>query len=575
MLKHTRLVLQTRSTHYEQYRQQLQHRCSVRRNFPIGRSVLDDVDSICENILVRPFYPHRHLPRGRSVRIDDVRKQLRRGRATVLVLDHIRMERMVVPQTVRACVRVCVPASLLFHNPHPQFSSQPHPSLALHFTSLSRRAWLNPCIFRPPYRCRRDDGNLIYRFLQSISLLAALRTLWRWNQTGQKRAGSPDIARHSLPRHTSVLWTLVFATYGYVALRLGWRRWSIVGHVSRQVSAVMLTVLVVIALNFKMAFTAADAPELFGGLPTFLSDMVTTQVSLVAQARAVFTGIFIGAVCVIYPRRGPLSQSRIGSFVLTHLLFCIIHVLIPIYRNSHESPRPLDSLPHHTDPHDQHPNLRHFRPRAHDPSIMASISFGALTDLIAPPIRQLLRPGWLQRHLVRRSVKCVQRRVRVQCWRGGGADVRRQLGRTAVVDFGDDAVLADAAAAAAAARTRRGGSSSSSGSDGEIVRPSRGSTDPVRHRKYSERYAGVHSAPNASFHLDSLLPQISVYFGVEYRSPCGRESHFRRIGVLGLVSIEAEEKFGDHAIPISWKVSRKYFFSPNFSSRRKCMNCRV
>jgi ethanolaminephosphotransferase len=111
----------------------------------------------------------------------------------------------------------------------------------------------------------------------------------RWNQTGQKYAGDPDISSRILPAHTWLLWLLVIATYGLITIRISYRATS--GKPSRQMSLLSVTVSFA-AFTFKVAFTAADAPELLRGVD-ILGPLVslTSRVSLVAQARVVFLGI--------------------------------------------------------------------------------------------------------------------------------------------------------------------------------------------------------------------------------------------------------------------------------------------
>ena len=122
----------------------------------------------------------------------------------------------------------------------------------------------------------------------SVPLLVILRVIRVWNQTGQKHAGEPDIAKTFLPAHHSILWFLVLATYIDVVQRLSRRAlfWT-----SQHVSSAASLALGIVALTFKMEFTKADAPELLDGLHplTFLPPM--KDVSLITQARVLFVSI--------------------------------------------------------------------------------------------------------------------------------------------------------------------------------------------------------------------------------------------------------------------------------------------
>lgn len=111
----------------------------------------------------------------------------------------------------------------------------------------------------------------------------------RWNQTGQKYAGGPDISSRILPVYTWLLWLLILATYIVISLRISHR--AAAGKPTRQIN-LLSTAVCFAALAFKVAFTAADAPELLQGVGV-LSPVVVlaSSISLVAQARVVFVGI--------------------------------------------------------------------------------------------------------------------------------------------------------------------------------------------------------------------------------------------------------------------------------------------
>ena len=131
----------------------------------------------------------------------------------------------------------------------------------------------------------------------AVSLLALLRIIRVWNQTGQKHAGEPDIAGTILPAHNLSLWLLVLVTYLDVIQRLSRRAmpWA-----SRQFATAASLALGIGALGFKIAFTKADAPELLEGIEYIVLRPVE-EVSLVAQARAVFTSIAVMAVLTGVP----------------------------------------------------------------------------------------------------------------------------------------------------------------------------------------------------------------------------------------------------------------------------------
>jgi len=130
----------------------------------------------------------------------------------------------------------------------------------------------------------------------STALLALHRVMTRWNQTGQKWAGAPDISRTYFPENTYVLWILVVATYGHLAVKI--TRNSLIGLVPTPVAAFMAVSSVLPALIFKLNFAAADAPELVGSLGVAIRDMTET-LSLVDQARIVFAMVAVLTVIII------------------------------------------------------------------------------------------------------------------------------------------------------------------------------------------------------------------------------------------------------------------------------------
>lgn len=136
-------------------------------------------------------------------------------------------------------------------------------------------------------------------------LLATLRLLRRWNQTGQKQAGEPDIAKFFLPNHHYQLWLLVTLTYAVVVQQLAGLAmpWA-----SRKISAAAFISLGTAAFIFKLAFTKADAPELLAGLES-LTSRIAEGASLVTQARAVFVSIGIMTLIMCVPVRCRISSN--------------------------------------------------------------------------------------------------------------------------------------------------------------------------------------------------------------------------------------------------------------------------
>lgn len=130
----------------------------------------------------------------------------------------------------------------------------------------------------------------------AIPILACHRLMLRWNQTGQKHAGEPDIVHAFFPSHHILMWMLILATYLIVGFQLAkiCLRGAMIGDADLAIAFVVILPAVV----FKLNFTQADAPELVLGLGEKLR-AVTANVDLVSQARVVFvmlTFCFILAV---------------------------------------------------------------------------------------------------------------------------------------------------------------------------------------------------------------------------------------------------------------------------------------
>ncbi|KIW20627.1 hypothetical protein PV08_01203 [Exophiala spinifera] len=120
----------------------------------------------------------------------------------------------------------------------------------------------------------------------------------RWRQTGQKYAGEPDLLTELLVPNSWVLWILVILTFAHLARNLSRRvvKWM----ETRQMS--LLPVLISMsAFLFKIAFTAADAPELLSSFPV-LNPLVVfvSRYPLVSLARIVFLGLVHLLGCSIY-----------------------------------------------------------------------------------------------------------------------------------------------------------------------------------------------------------------------------------------------------------------------------------
>lgn len=118
-----------------------------------------------------------------------------------------------------------------------------------------------------------------------LPILACHRLMLRWNQTGQKHSGEPDIAHNFFPSHHVLMWLLILITYLVVGVQLARTclRSATIGDADLAIAFVVILPAVV----FKLNFTQADAPELVLGLGENLR-AVTANIDLVSQARVVF-----------------------------------------------------------------------------------------------------------------------------------------------------------------------------------------------------------------------------------------------------------------------------------------------
>lgn len=213
-------------------------------------------------------------------------------------------------------------------------------------------------------------------------LLALHRLSTRWNQTGQKHAGDPDVAHTFFPDHHIILWTLIITAYVQLAFRIGRRTFADI--LAPEFATISAISLVLPSFVFKLNFTQADAPELVGGLAETIREW-TSELDLVTQARTAFVGMSIATLVVLVmvvlgygrddeaAKRGAsgFTDSRLTSrlhdlltlFLITQTraqnipLFMffdlqaqiLFHLLsrptVPVAANSHMYTKPLPILP--------------------------------------------------------------------------------------------------------------------------------------------------------------------------------------------------------------------------------------
>lgn len=118
------------------------------------------------------------------------------------------------------------------------------------------------------------------------AIIAIHRLNTRWNQTGQKHTGQPDIVHTFFPEHYRLMWLLILGSYIYFSYNVA--STSLHGLVPEQITALFALATFLTGIVFKLNFTQADAPELVQGLAARIREL-TQDFSLVTQARTNFT----------------------------------------------------------------------------------------------------------------------------------------------------------------------------------------------------------------------------------------------------------------------------------------------
>ncbi|OQE07122.1 hypothetical protein PENVUL_c015G06482 [Penicillium vulpinum] len=153
---------------------------------------------------------------------------------------------------------------------------------------------------------RKRFGSLASWSNKCMILVLAItqRLLRRWNQTGQKFAAEPDIARTFFTSHPEIFWCLFILTYVDAGRHL-LKRIPISGML--KLGALAPAVL---ACTFKLHFVTSESPELLDG--TFISQIMKEwpySLSLVLHARLVFYGLAVVVLLALFVGK----QSRVAQ----------------------------------------------------------------------------------------------------------------------------------------------------------------------------------------------------------------------------------------------------------------------
>ena len=180
-----------------------------------------------------------------------------------------------------------------------------------HFWYWITPAWITLLVIRKSHK-------KLQRAIAGFVVLVVHRVAVRWNHTGQKHSGAPDIAHAFFPSHHILLWTLILTAYGYTVYAIARR--TLRDLIAPELAYFAAIVVVAPAVVFKLNFTVADAPELVQGLAIAIRE-VTQGVSLVDQAKIAFgllglMNVLVVVLAIVLARSTVLRQERNGSAVM-------------------------------------------------------------------------------------------------------------------------------------------------------------------------------------------------------------------------------------------------------------------
>lgn len=134
----------------------------------------------------------------------------------------------------------------------------------------------------------------------------------RMNQTGQKYAGEADLVSEVFSRTPWLLWIAIIITYSIVPWRM---RNRLVRLDLKQIAGLPFLVTAS-AFLFKVAFTAADAPELLKGVRVFGPVLsFAARYPLNSLARLVFLGLANLLCLVVYAEKPWVGPNQFSAFL--------------------------------------------------------------------------------------------------------------------------------------------------------------------------------------------------------------------------------------------------------------------
>jgi len=234
--------------------------------------------------------------------------------------------------TILGSVKTCYPIMLIGLLYGIMMFSSSYVEEEQHFWYWTSSAWVGLLwiksyvpVFIPRFNTHTFDsarkGRLTPRLLamSSIIVLVSMRLARRWNQTGQKFIGEPDIARTFFSAHRLTLWTLVALTYLWNIQSLATKGFS---RFPQLAAGAIATTLATASVTFKLAFTNEDSPELLAG-PA--KSMAATDselgLSLVTRAKIAFMAI---GLSVFYTLASSFGHTKRPNRKF-HVIFPFLH----------------------------------------------------------------------------------------------------------------------------------------------------------------------------------------------------------------------------------------------------------
>ncbi|KAM0719194.1 hypothetical protein Q7P37_005099 [Cladosporium fusiforme] len=198
-----------------------------------------------------------------------------------------------------------------------------------HFWYWTTPAWLALLAMRSMQhegKTALPNGLSISKATFVLPIMACHRLMVRWNQTGQKHAGEPDVVHGFFPSHHVLMWVLVLSTFLLIGLQLA--RTSFRGVMAGEAAFSTALVMILPAIVFKLNFTQADAPELVLGLGEKVR-AATASLDLVTQARVVFVMLTLatGIVAVGSNWNGKKNGAKAATITLADRL----HTLLTLF----------------------------------------------------------------------------------------------------------------------------------------------------------------------------------------------------------------------------------------------------